>query len=310
MTHPRQTRMSIDIAVCTYRRPALRKALLSLFALQVPEGLEVRIIVADNDAEPSAHALVHEMRAASPFEIEYVHCPKSNISIARNACLDASKSDYLAFIDDDEVASPEWLQELLETIRATGSDAVLGPVRAIYDDDAPGWMRRGDVHSTLPVWVSGAIRTGYTCNVILDMRSPHVAGRRFDLGLGQSGGEDTQFFSAMTENGGRIEFAPAALVTEPVSDGRASPSWLCKRRFRSGQTHGRILASKHASNSRLPQVVLAAAKASYCMLAALLTAAAPVRRNQFILRGVLHAGVVSGLVGMQEIRQYGLVEIS
>lgn len=299
---------SVDIAVCTFRRPALRETLASLFALRLPAELHVRLIVADNDAEPTAHALVHEMRGRSPFEIEYLHCPKSNISIARNACLNASKADYLAFIDDDEVASPAWLQELFHMVSTTGADAVLGPVRAIYDEDAPVWMRRGNPHSTMPVWVRGVINTGYTCNVILDMRSPHIAGRRFDVRLGQSGGEDTQFFSAMTEEGGRIAYAPAALLCEPVPATRARFSWLCTRRFRSGQTHGRILSGKQEGIGRISQAGLALSKSVYCTLAALLMAPAPVRRNQFILRAILHAGALTGLLGMREIRQYGLVE--
>ncbi|MFN7104354.1 MAG: glycosyltransferase family 2 protein, partial [Pseudorhizobium sp.] len=220
--------ISVDVAVCTFRRPALRQTLLSLFALSVPPGVKVRLIVADNDAAPSARALVEDMRPASPFDIEYVHCPKSNISIARNACLNACAADYLAFIDDDEVALPVWLDELYRSILAAKADAVLGPVEAIYDHAAPAWMRHGDFHSTMPVWVSGAIKTGYTCNVIMDMGSRHISGRRFDLSLGQSGGEDTQFFSAMTDGGGVIAFAPAAVLREPVPSSRASFSWLCK----------------------------------------------------------------------------------
>ena len=70
--------------------------------LDVPEGVKVRLIVADNDEEPSARASVDRLRETAPFEITYVHCPKSNISIARNACLTSADADFLAFIDDDE----------------------------------------------------------------------------------------------------------------------------------------------------------------------------------------------------------------
>lgn len=301
---------TIDIAVCTFRRPALRHTLSSLFTLTIPDGVMVRVIVADNDAVASARSLVDETRAASPFHIEYVHCPKANISIARNACLQACTADYLAFIDDDELASPGWLQELYSTMVKTRADAVLGPVEAEYDGSAPSWMQRGDFHSTFPVWVGGAIKTGYTCNVLLDMRSPHVSGRRFDLALGQSGGEDTQFFSAVTDGGGTIAFAPAALLKEPVPQKRASFSWLAKRRFRSGQTHGRILAQRKSGVGRIVQGALAMNKVAYCGLVALALAAAPVQRNRFALRGILHAGAVTGLLGVREIRQYGLVEAS
>jgi succinoglycan biosynthesis protein ExoM len=57
---------------------------------------------------------------------------------------------------------------------------------------------------------------------------------------------------------------------------------------------------------RAGQVGLASAKAAYCFGMAILTAISPVRRNRSVLRGIMHVGVVSGLVGVREIRQYGL----
>ncbi|RVC62352.1 glycosyltransferase family 2 protein, partial [Mesorhizobium sp. M4B.F.Ca.ET.088.02.2.1] len=57
---------------------------------------------------------------------------------------------------------------------------------------------------------------------------------------------------------------------------------------------------------RVAQVGLASAKAAYCFAMAALTAISPVRRNRSVLRGIMHVGVVSGLVGVREIRQYGL----
>lgn len=300
----------IDIGICTFRRPELRDTLLSLFDLDVPRDVAVRLIVADNDSEPSARDLIEELRSRSPFPIRYVHCPRANISIARNACLAESEGDFLAFIDDDETASPGWLRELYATALHSGADAVLGPVRAIYDETSPRWMRNGDFHSTRPVWVNGIIRTGYTCNVLLDMRSPHIVGRRFDLALGQSGGEDTQFFSAMTAAGGEIAFAPKALIEEPVPAKRASFDWLTKRRFRSGQTHGRILAARYKGTARLSQAFVAITKLGYCAVLSVVTAFLPVTRNRYALRAALHAGAVFGLLGFREIRQYGLVEVS
>jgi succinoglycan biosynthesis protein ExoM len=303
-------KLQIDIGVCTFRRPELAETLRSLAAVTVPAGAAVRIIIADNDVSPSAQALTERLRPTIPFEITYVHCPASNISIARNACLDNSTGDFLAFIDDDETASKEWLAQLLGTARATGADAVLGPVRAHYGQSAPHWMRRGDFHSTLPVWVRGEIRTGYTCNALLRLKAPALAGRRFKPALGRSGGEDTDFFTGMHHAGGTIAFAPEAWLYEPVPEGRASLTWLTKRRFRSGQTHGRLLAEKANGLGQASNLALAAAKSGYCALAAALSFPSPVRRYRFALRAVLHAGVVSGLLGHKAIEQYGVQEIA
>jgi succinoglycan biosynthesis protein ExoM len=303
-----ESSIQLDIGICTYRRASLDEALLSLAVLAVPAGTKLRIIVADNDKVPSARERVDALRATIPHQIAYVHCPGANISIARNACLDNATGDFLAFIDDDEDASEEWLVELLATAQATWADAVLGPVRSVYSSTAPDWMREGDFHSTLPVWVDGEIRTGYTCNVLLRLASPHVAGRRFNLALGRTGGEDTEFFSHMHGGGGKIAFAENAFVYEPVTESRADLVWLAKRRFRFGQTHGRLLQEKSRGLKRLKQIGLASAKTVFCYAAAIGCAFSAVPRYRYTLRGVMHSGVVSGLLGVREIRQYGTAE--
>lgn len=300
------TALRIDIAVCTFRREALSETLASLSRLDVPEGVHLRVIVADNDVTPSAHPRVEAARL--PMAITYVHCPAGNISIARNACLDHAGADFLAFVDDDEAVEPQWLARLLAEAHATKADVVLGPVRALYGPDAPAWMRRGDFHSTYPVRVGGEIRTGYTCNVLMRLAAPSVAGRRFDLALGRSGGEDTAFFDKVHAAGGRFAFAREAWAEEPVPATRATFSWLARRRLRMGQTHGRILAGRHEGPARIGAAMLAGAKGAACFLAATALVFLPVRRNRFLLRGLLHAGAVSGLFGARTIEPYGTLE--
>jgi succinoglycan biosynthesis protein ExoM len=300
----------VDIAVCTYRREGLRETLRSLGRLAVPAGVRVRVIIADNDITPSARNLVEAMRASFPFEIAYVHCPASNISIARNACLDHAKGRFIAFIDDDEIASEVWLAELVGTANATNADAVLGPVRAVYPPAAPSWMRNGDFHSTRPVWVGREILAGYTCNVLIRRTAAALASRRFSQALGRSGGEDTEYFAQMVKAGGRIAYAEHALVYEPVPADRAGLAWLARRRFRFGQTHGRLLQESASTLERCLQVGIAGSKAAYCFAVAAALAVMPVRRWRYGLRGILHVGTMSGLLGFREIEQYGRLEAS
>lgn len=292
----------ISVCVCTYRRAYLEQTLRSLAALDLPHGLRMHVIVADNDVWPSARRLVETMATALPCEMRYIHCPASNISLARNACLEAATGDFLAFIDDDSTVSPQWLAKLIDQAAATKADAVLGPVHALYARSAPEWMQRGDFHSTRPVWTNGEIRTGYSGNVLLDRASPRVRARHFNLALGRSGGEDTEYFSHLHQQGGLIAYAPDAVAYEPVTKNRQKFSWLAKRRFRSGQTHGRLLATSRAA---LPQACLAMAKAAWSFGAALALAPVAHLRNRQLLRGVMHAGVVSGLFGVREIHLYG-----
>lgn len=296
---------TVDICVCTFRRPQVEACLRSLFALRIPEGWKARIIVSDNERTPAAERLVNELAQEAPLPVLYLHSPSQNISIARNACLSASKADFIAFIDDDETAPSGWLSELAARQHETGAEIVLGPVRAGYAPDAPGWMRLADLHSTYPVTVGGEIRTGYTCNVLMDRRSTALAGRWFNVARGRSGGEDTEFFAAAHRAGARIAFAPHAHVDEAVTPDRANLRWLMRRRFRMGQTSGRLKAGTVRAAAMPVQVALCACKVAYCMAATGLTLFSPASRYRNWLRGVMHAGAISGLLGGRELRLYG-----
>jgi succinoglycan biosynthesis protein ExoM len=263
------------------------------------------VIVADNDDTPSARARVERWALASRFVVTYIHCPAGNISIARNGCLEACTGDFVAFLDDDEVASDSWLEQLVDTAQSTRTDVVLGPVDVHYRPDAPPWMRADEAHATRPVWVWGEIRTGYTCNVLFRRTAPAFRHLRFDPSFGQSGGEDSDFFHRAYRNGARFVFAPGAAVSEVVPDNRATFRWLARRRFRMGHTHGRLLVRDTGPAGRLGHAAKASLKAAYCLAAALLTAASRQRRNRAILRGLLHAGTICGLFGWGAPRHYG-----
>ncbi|TKA95008.1 glycosyltransferase [Cereibacter changlensis] len=299
----------IAIGVCTFRRPGLAETLASLSALDWPEGLRGEIIVADNDETPSAEALVARYAETAPLPVQYIHAPARNISIARNAVLEtAAERDMalLAFLDDDETVAPNWIAALWAARLQTGAEAVLGPVRAHHAPDAPGWMREGAIHDTRPVFLpGGGIKSGYTCNVLLDLAAPAVAGLRFDPARGRSGGEDTAFFEAMLRQGGRLGYAAEAWASETVPPDRARLSWLLKRRFRMGQTHASLIAEGAGYARRLKLAGIALAKAVFCGFSALSRPFNPLLRNTSLLRGALHTGTMAALLGARSISIYG-----
>jgi len=294
--------VSVDICICTFRRAHLRTTLESIARLERSAGIELRVIVADNDDAPTALPLIEAAADAFELPLLYVHAPARNISIARNACLDAAAGDYVAFVDDDETVSPRWIAELVDAAEAQNADAVLGPVDASYLDSAPDWMRQGKFHSTEPVVAGGAIRTGHTCNVLI-RREGAASGLRFNLARGRTGGEDTEYFSALHRRGSRIVSAPDAMAFEVVPATRATLDWLVARRIRMGRTHG--LLSIEQGTPRWRVAAVAAAKLAYCFALTVATLPSPVRWRQNLLRGMLHAGVAGGALGLSEQIQYG-----
>lgn len=295
---------TVDVGVCTFRRPAVTDTLASLGRLKLPAGVRLRVIVADNDAEAEAEARVRAAAAAHSLDLAYVHAPARNICIARNACLDAAQGDWIAFLDDDETATSGWLAALLAEAGRGGWDAVLGPVKAVYGPEAPGWLAAGDFHSTGPVRTGGRILKGYAGNVLIRRGAIEARGLRFDLSLGRQGGEDDDFFYRLTDSGGTIGFAPEALAFEPVPSARASLGWLLRRSFRTGQTHAARLDGRFHGPARVAQIGLAGAKGAACLLGAAFSALSPCRRSRWLVRGSLHAGVVARLSGLRVLELY------
>lgn len=295
---------ALDICVCTFRRESLRETLVSLLALEIPPGITAGILVIDNDDTPSAQALVAAVGTNTALPIRYLHRPGRNISLARNAALEASDAPLVAFIDDDETAHPRWIAELLEMRASSRAEIVLGPVAALYPATAPRWMRQAELHATQPVWVEGEIQTGYSCNVLIDRGNPSVARARFDRSFGRTGGEDSFYFRALTASGAKIAFAPEAWVFEPVTPERLRLSWLLRRRFRMGKTHAQSLLT-HDHVARWPAMGLATVKALICAGMAAICLPNRARSVRDAMRACLHLGVVLGLAGHGAAEIYG-----
>jgi succinoglycan biosynthesis protein ExoM len=301
------TKLRIDICICTFRRGHIATTIASLTHLQISSDWQVHVIVADNDDTPSAKEKVQLAAQTLPFPLTYIHAPAGNISIARNACLNASDARFLIFIDDDELASPQWLMELINTAQKEQSAAVLGPVNAQYPHGTPAWIKTGDFHSTCPVWVNGEIKTGGSGNLLLDRAAPQFVNLRFRIELGRTGGEDTVFLSTLYERGGKIAYAENALLTEPVPINRASLKWLMQRRFRSGQTHALLLLEQQGDrfSTRFKNICKATVKTCICFAMAIIMFFNVTKSVTWILRGCLHIGVVARLTGKNMLVQYG-----
>lgn len=294
--------MRIEVLICTFRRPFLEQTLASVAAQVLPDGASLGVVVADNDTGPTARELVQRIAAGFPFALTYVHAPERNISLARNACLDAATAEYVAFLDDDETAPPGWIAGLWQAVQATGADAVFAPARAVYPAGTPDWITIPDYHSNVPERRGGEVMTGHTCNAILRWAGAPWQAVRFDLARGRSGGEDTAFFFALRRMGARFEATDWAEVFEPVSSSRLRFGWLARRKFRMGQSYA------SSESSRFGQVRLAftaLGKAGFCGLMAVVFVARPVKRNFWALRGCLHGGVVAGCLALPEPQAYG-----
>lgn len=293
----------IDVLICTFKRASIEETLKSIDVQKLPPNVALRMIVADNDDTPSAEPLVARLAVSLETPVVYAHAPARNISIARNCCLDLADGDWVAFLDDDERAAPDWIAALYEHAISKGYDAVFGPALAEYDQAAPGWIRAYDYHSNKPLERFGAVQTGHTCNALLRWRGGPFERERFLLEKGRSGGEDTEFFFRLWRKGAKLGLCESALVFEAVDPARLNFDWIRRRKFRAGQSYGR-----HAGAAPFTPVWLAlsaCAKIAACGAMAALNAFSAARQRYWLLRGVFHFGVLTAQFGIREHALYG-----
>ncbi|WP_317961123.1 glycosyltransferase family 2 protein [Phaeobacter inhibens] len=299
----------ISILLCTYRRRSVVATLESLAALRAPTGYTIDIVVADNDEAPYSEHWVRGTTASWP--VSYIHAPARNISVARNACLALARkrqSDWIAFVDDDEVVPADWIEQLMRRAVETRADVISGPAIARYPTDAPGWMVDQDWHSNWPElrrpMQTGAEQpqTAHSCNALMRFAGQPWEGEVFDLHRGTSGGEDTAYFFALSHMGAQFAVCAEAPVFEEVAPERLRLGWLAKRRFRMGQSYA---SGAPGSLARMRLAGAALAKVVYCAGAALPALPSEARRNFWLLRGVLHLGVLAGCCALPQPRIYG-----
>lgn len=260
--------MKVMIGVPTYRRPQmLARALESVAKLTTPCGVELLVVVADNNPDGSAAPIVERAAASSATPMRWAHQPRRGISSARNALLAAALEanvDWIAFFDDDETVRPDWLAQLTAAAAAQSADVVTGLVNSTLPPDAPAWAAR--LYRAKPRRTGDKAESVATSNVFFSIRLARDWGLRFDERLNLSGGEDVAFFDAAAARGARMIWCAEAWVDEPVHPERLTPRAVFLRYLggaSSGVTvhrlqYGRWAAARRFAPRAMEKLALAA----------------------------------------------------
>lgn len=244
--------MAVHLSVCiaTYRR--LDRLHLLLEDLGKQTLLPNEIVIIDNDATGSARQVVEKFKASGcPFHLIYDIQPERSISITRNLTVHRSSGEWLAFVDDDERAPPEWLQRLMDAALQHKAESVLGPVEPVVPDTAPEWIRRGKFYdwphlATGEVVHSSNLRFG---NILIAGAPLRALEGPFDPAFGLSTGEDREMLMRLADNGAKIIWCDEAPVFEPVEEKRLSLAWLLQRAYSGGQYFGRLVITGRLGHS-------------------------------------------------------------
>ncbi|WP_304172182.1 glycosyltransferase family 2 protein [Phenylobacterium aquaticum] len=265
------SRPDVSIVVATYNRPALlANTLRSCLAQTNRLGLSLELVVIDNHPSLNGEPVVAELAATAPFPMRYVAEGTRNMSTLRNRGFSEATGRFVAFIDDDEVADPDWLDELVSAARDRDAEIAVGPRLAIFEAGHPpaydpqGAQFARDLHLPDHALVdltaaSGKPRYGLgTGNSLFDMERCFPNGEApMRLAFGDAGGEDAELFVRLHREGRRIVWAAKAQVTEIVPVHRTEVAYRLIRTRRETQHYVSIYIDG-ARHKRLAWAILTA----------------------------------------------------
>jgi glycosyltransferase involved in cell wall biosynthesis len=224
---PRRNAGDVSVVVCTYNRAQLiGRALTHIGEAAARAGIEVEIIVVDNNSRDTTKEVVARAAEIGPVPIRYVFEGMQGLSFARNCGMRHAKGDVVAFTDDDCVVDPEWIAALWREFDANPDVAIVGGrVDLFSPEDRPVSIRTGserirytraDQIYSLVMGANLAVRRG------IEQR---IGG--FDPAFGGSKGvvaDDIEFVYRAFKRGLGIVYTPEAKVLH--NHGRRTPEDL------------------------------------------------------------------------------------
>lgn len=292
----------ISVVVCCYTLDRWNDLVAAIGSLRVQSHRPCEVVVVvDNNATMSSRA-----RRVLPGVRVVDSAGGRGLSAARNTGVAAARGEIVAFLDDDAVAAPDWLEHLAAPYADETVVAVGGRVIARWDTVRPRWMP-----PTFD-WVVGCTYEGHPATAT-EVRNPigaNMSVRRsvverlggFRLGIGREGGgaagcEETELCIRIRQliPAARVWYEPAAVVWHRVPVTRATWKYFRSRCVAEGRSKARVarlVGHVDALASERDYVRRAVPKAVVGdVLTALAGDPAGLRRASAIVAGTLLTGV-------------------
>ena len=240
--------MSIQITaiICTFNREAyLAKAIQSLVDQTLDNDL-YEIIVVDNNSTDNTCKIVTE-DFSHIDNLSYLFEPIQGLSQARNTGWKNAGGEFVAYLDDDAIASPQWLEKILlafKTIRPQPG-VVGGKIEAIWETPRPFWLSDKLARSLTIIdwsdkpkffddnreWLAGA-------NIAYPKVLLKQAGG-FNVNLGRKAHnliscEENLLHHQLKQQGHRIYYHPEISIQHHIHSSRLVKEWHFKRRYWGG----------------------------------------------------------------------------
>ena len=234
----------ITVVICTRDRAAILPRCLDGLVRQTLPFDRFEVVLVANAASDDTIAVAESHIAALP-NLRVIAEPVLGLSRARNTGLATATTPLVAFVDDDAVARPDWLDRFLAAFdQAERPHVVGGELEPVWEVEPPDWLQ-GPLMRYYAVCLGWSTTSRFLTagewlcesNCAYDAEALRKAGG-FPEYLGRRGpvmlsGE--HFVNEIiAANGGRQFFAVDAIVDHYIPAARMTTEWLARRVFWGG----------------------------------------------------------------------------
>lgn len=133
--------LRIDVIIATYNRcDLLRIALDSLLKAHVPSGLDVTVVVVDNNSTDDTRGVAQTYQTQFEGRLRYILEQNQGKSHALNAGIAGTNGDLVGMIDDDEQVDERWFEVVREWFGRSDIDFIGGPYKPTWETEPPDWL--------------------------------------------------------------------------------------------------------------------------------------------------------------------------
>jgi glycosyltransferase involved in cell wall biosynthesis len=238
----------------------LEKCLGSLIYQKIP-GIDYEILVIDNCPKENSQYIVRKISDEYHNQtIRYYLEPALGTTHARNRAIRESRGEWIAFIDDDEIAEESWLINLKNGAVCYDQNSYLFGGKIVLDFDLSRlpWLppkfykyfAQVDHGEDIKILDLGKEEYILTSNMFFKKATLKETLFQEDLGhkgYMEGGGEDTRFVQDLDKIGIMQVYIPKAIVKHSVALERLRPHWLLTRLFSTGVTQISIICQEPRS---------------------------------------------------------------
>jgi glycosyltransferase involved in cell wall biosynthesis len=240
--------MDLTVCICTRDRPRYVRDCLDGLRRQTVAHDRFTVLVVDSASSPASAAELADL--AADYGARLIRLEQMGISLARNAGAWATRTQFIAYIDDDAIPAPDWVETILQAVIQPGRRPALigGRILPKWEVPLPAWWPdalRGVLsiieHEGAGEYRTAAVPTGlepYGANMVVHVLSLLAAG-----GFGSAAGrygqsllsdEEVQLAWMLQDAGYSVRYDSRITVYHQIQVRRMEPAWLLSRLYWQG----------------------------------------------------------------------------